>query len=85
MYVYCCTKSPLLCSGLLFSSEQIKRSLVISLVVDAILNLINQGHLIITPEQINLVNVLLTYAVPYCVSTVAASQSKWHFYKQSIS
>lgn len=69
---------------LLFSPEQIKRSLVMSFIVGTILNLINQGHLITTPEQINIVNLLLTYVVPYCVSTVAAAQSKSHFYKQSL-
>lgn len=67
----------------LFSSEQITRSLFISLIVGTILNVINQGHLFTTPEQINVINLLLTYAVPYFVSTVAAAQSKWHFYKET--
>lgn len=68
---------------LLFSPEQVKRSLIMSFIVGSILNLINQGHLISTPEQISGVNLLLTYMVPYFVSSVAAAQSKSHFIKQS--
>ena len=69
--------------ALLFSPEQVKRSLTMSCIVGSVLNLINQGHLISTPEQINGLNLLLTYMVPYFVSSVAAAQSKAHFIKQS--
>lgn len=68
---------------LLFSPEQVKRSLIMSFIVGSILNLINQGHLISTPEQISGINLLLTYMVPYFVSSVAAAQSKAHFIQQS--
>ncbi len=69
-------------SELLFSPEQVKRSLIISFIVGTILNVINQGHLITTPEKINIVSLFLTFIVPYCVSAVAAAQSKASFYKQ---
>jgi len=68
---------------LLFSPEQVKRSLIMSFIVGTILNLINQGYLLSSPEKINILNVLLTYAVPYFVSTIAAAQSKYQFIKQS--
>ena len=58
---------------LLFSKSQIKMSLIISSIVGTILNLINQGHLIITPEKINIVGVILTYFVPFCVSTLSSA------------
>lgn len=68
---------------LLFAKEQVKRSLIMSFVVGTILNLINQGHLLTSPEQLNILNILLTYAVPYCVSTIAAAQSKAQFLKET--
>jgi len=60
---------------LLFARQQIKMALTISLIVGTILNLINQGHLISTPEKINLVNIVLTYCVPYCVATISSALS----------
>ncbi len=68
---------------LLFAKEQVKRSLIMSFIVGTILNLINQGHLLTSPEQINIINILLTYAVPYFVSTIAAAQSKAQFIKET--
>lgn len=69
--------------ALLFAKDQVKRSLVMSFIVGTILNLINQGHLLTSPEQINIINILLTYAVPYCVSSIAAAQSKAQFIKEA--
>jgi len=60
---------------LLFARQQMKMALTISLIVGTILNLINQGHLISTPEKINLVNIVLTYCVPYCVATISSTLS----------
>ena len=60
---------------LLFARQQMKMALTISLIVGTILNLINQGHLISTPEKINLVNIILTYCVPYCVATISSTLS----------
>jgi len=69
---------------LLFSSDQIKRSLVIAFIVGTLLNLINQGHVLFdTAESVNVINLLLTYVVPYFVSSVSAAQSKAHFLAQS--
>ena len=60
---------------LLFAKPQMKMALIISLIVGSILNLINQGHLLSTPEKINLLNIVLTYCVPYCVATISSALS----------
>jgi hypothetical protein len=49
-----------------------QRSLYVALVVGTILNLINQGDALFGPGPINWVKVLLTYLVPYVVSTYGA-------------
>lgn len=49
-----------------------RRSLYVALVVGTILNLINQGDALFGPGPINWVKVLLTYLVPYVVSTYGA-------------
>jgi len=49
-----------------------RRSLYVALVVGTILNLINQGDALFGPGPINWVKVLLTYLVPYTVSTYGA-------------
>jgi hypothetical protein len=49
-----------------------RRSLYVALVVGTILNLINQGDALFGPAPINWVKVLLTYLVPYAVSTYGA-------------
>lgn len=47
----------------------VKRSLIVSLVVGTILNLINQGDVMTGSASFNLFKCVLTYVVPYCVST----------------
>ena len=49
-----------------------RRSLYVALVVGTILNLINQGDALFGPAQINWLKVMLTYLVPYAVSTYGA-------------
>ena len=49
-----------------------KRSLVVALVVGTILNLINQGDALFGGAQLNLVKLILTFAVPYAVATYGA-------------
>lgn len=55
-----------------------RRSLTIALVVGTILNLINQGDALITGEAISVPKLLLTYLVPYCVSTYGAVSYRLH-------
>lgn len=49
-----------------------RRSFVVALIVGTILNLINQGDVLLGGGEINWVKMLLTFAVPYCVATYGA-------------
>ena len=49
-----------------------RRSLLVSLVVGTILNLINQGDVLFLGAELDLVKLALTYLVPYCVATYGA-------------
>ena len=49
-----------------------RRSLVVASIVGTILNLINQGDALLNGTAINVTKIILTYAVPYCVSTYGA-------------
>lgn len=48
------------------------RSVYVALVIGTILNLINQGDALFGPNQINWMKIVLTYFVPYAVSTYGA-------------
>lgn len=48
------------------------RSLTAVLFVGAILNLINQGDALIGNAKLNVLKALLTFVVPFCVSTYGA-------------
>jgi hypothetical protein len=50
-----------------------RRSFAVALVVGTILNLINQGDAILSGAPLNVIKLLLTYAVPYCVATYGAA------------
>src|SRR6476620_5887742 len=49
-----------------------RRSLYVALIVGTVLNLINQGDAILAGGPINWAKVILTFAVPYLVSTYGA-------------
>jgi len=49
-----------------------RRSLVVALIVGTILNLINQGDVLLGEGHVNLAKIILTFAVPYCVATYGA-------------
>ena len=49
-----------------------RRSLVVALLVGALLNLINQGDALFAGRRLDWVKILLTFAVPYFVSTYGA-------------
>ena len=48
------------------------RSFYVALVVGTVLNLINQGDALLGPGHDNWIKVVLTYFVPYAVSTYGA-------------
>src|ERR1700738_5354901 len=49
-----------------------KRSLLVAVVVVTVLNLINQGDVLIGHSHFDPVKAALTFAVPYCVATYGA-------------
>ena len=49
-----------------------RRSFAVAVVVGTILNLINQGDVLLNGAHLNLTKVILTFAVPYCVATYGA-------------
>jgi hypothetical protein len=55
-----------------------RRSCIVALIVGTILNLINQGDALFSGAAIDLTKLLLTYLVPYCVSTYGAVSYRLH-------
>ena len=49
-----------------------RRSLLVALIVGVILNVINQGDVLITGGDVDMLKVALTFIVPYCVATYGA-------------
>ena len=49
-----------------------RRSFLVALVVGAVLNLINQGDALLAGHALDWAKIILTFAVPYCVSTYGA-------------
>ncbi len=66
---------------LAFTPSIVKRSLIVALVVGTVLNLINQGDVMTGSASFNLFKCLLTYVVPYCVSTYGAVSALKSVYK----
>jgi len=64
------------------SPSVIKRALKISFIVGSILNLINQGNYIFSLDfaNIHILKLLLTYIVPYSVTTYTATAMKIEFH-----
>jgi len=49
-----------------------RRSLIVSVIVGSILNLINQGDALLAGGDVNIAKIVLTYIVPYVVATYGA-------------
>ena len=49
-----------------------RQALIVALVVGTVLNLVNQGDALLAGGPIDWIKLLLTFAVPYCVSTYGA-------------
>lgn len=54
-----------------------KRALMVALVVGSTLNLINQGDAIFGEGRVNWGKLVLTYLVPFAVSTHGAVSARW--------
>ena len=61
---------------LAFGDGTPKKSLMTALVVGTILTTINHGDVILKGESINFFKILLTYCVPFCVTTWGAIHGK---------
>lgn len=61
-----------------FSPEVVRRGIAIACIVGLILNLINQGELLITFQfsEVNWLKFGVTFLVPFCVSVYSAAQIK---------
>jgi hypothetical protein len=55
-----------------------QRSLWVALIVGTILNLINQGDALVAGRPLDIVKLVLTYIVPYLVSTYGAVSFRLH-------
>lgn len=55
-----------------FSGGVPKRSARVALIVGVLLNLINQGDALLGHGHVNVVKLVLTFVVPYCVATYGA-------------
>lgn len=53
------------------------RSLKVAVVVGSALNLINQGDAVFGTASVNWFKLLLTFAMPYAVSTYGAVSVRW--------
>ena len=54
------------------SGPCLTRAIVVMIVVGSVLNLINQGDALFQGAPLNVAKLLLTYVVPFCVSTYGA-------------
>ncbi|MBL8550556.1 MAG: nitrate/nitrite transporter NrtS [Hyphomonadaceae bacterium] len=48
------------------------RALIVALVVGTILNVINQGDVLLGEARLNVTRMILTYCIPFCVATYGA-------------
>ena len=61
---------------LAFGDGTPKKALMAALVVGTILTTINHGDVILRGESINYYKIMLTYCVPFCVTTWGAIHGK---------
>jgi hypothetical protein len=74
---------PGLCA-VVFERGIVRRSLVVAAIVGTILNIINQGDAIVTGAPLVMWKIVLTYCVPYCVSTYGAVTARLDDMKRSL-
>lgn len=53
-----------------------RRALFVALIVGTVLNLINQGDTLFGPKPVNLFKLVLTFIVPYVVSSHGAATAR---------
>jgi hypothetical protein len=67
---------------LVFSRGIVRRSFWVAVVVGTMLNLIAQGDFLVAGEHLNIWKILLTYCVPYGVSTYGAVTARLEAYRR---
>lgn len=58
--------------ALITNPQTVRAAFIVALIVGTILNLINQGDALLNGDEIIFWKLILTYMVPYCVSTYGA-------------
>ena len=58
------------------SRKVVLNALRVSFVVGSILNLINQGSVVLSGSSISWPHIVLNYVVPYCVSSYSAAKNE---------
>lgn len=66
------TKFNLTPLALAFSRPVVRQSLAVAAVVGTLLNCVNQGEALLGGAGVSIPKLLLTYAIPYLVSTYSA-------------
>ena len=56
------------------SGAYLARAIVVMIIVGSVLNLINQGEALFQGAPLNFAKLLLTYVVPFCVSTYGTAK-----------
>ena len=60
---------PLVALQTALSGPYLARAIAVMIIVGSVLNLINQGEALFHGDPLNVAKLLLTYVVPFCVST----------------
>ena len=63
------------CRPFMFSTAIVKKSLFIALIVGTMLTLVNQWAAVVGDARLDVIALVITYVVPFCVSTVSAMTS----------
>jgi hypothetical protein len=71
-------------AAIVFERGIVRRSFVIAAIVGTILNVINQGDAIVTGGALVGWKIVLTYCVPYCVSTYGAVTARLEMMRRSM-
>ena len=64
-----CAMKPSVALTTALSGAYLARAIVVMIIVGSVLNLINQGEALFQGAPLNFAKLLLTYVVPFCVST----------------
>jgi len=62
----------------IFKKPTVKDAFIVSMVVGSILNIVNQGDILIKLEfeKLSILKLILTFAVPYLVSTYSSVRTR---------